>query len=154
MKITEAREAFIDAIEDIKKTLANNGLTAESKCYTADHDLSVVDDGDTLNAALIAAEISVSAAGTEEKMLLESAISITDGEVSSDELRNEISILRGTAGEICEKIKETGDAKEAFKSFELPEEELPESPKYDNKKFYIGGAIAVAVILILIIIFK
>lgn len=154
MKFTEAYEAFSNAINDIKNMLTDSGFDVNFRCYTADRDLNELSEDASNDAALIAAEITVGANGTDKKMILESALSITDTEVSPEEIRNEIGLLRKSAKEICDKQNETGDFDQTFKSFETEEEPIPEGPKYDNKKFYIGGAIAIVALIILVILFK
>lgn len=152
MTVIEARDALLLALEDISKKAIEKGLTADVKCFIADHDLNELSPDDLSKAALVSGEISVGTEKSEEKLVLECALSITDGDISSEEMLREVNVMRCSMTELCEKLDETGSAEEAFTAV-APEEEIPEAPRtYDNKRFYIACSIGAAALIVLILI--
>ncbi|MBQ9071175.1 MAG: hypothetical protein IJY23_07520 [Clostridia bacterium] len=154
MKITESRVALYGALKDVSGLAEERGITAEVKCFIADHDLCEISEDNLGAAALVSGEITLFAEGSDKKMILECALSITDGEVSPDEMLREVTAVRDNMKQILEKLDETKDVEKAFASFEPEEEPVADEPKYDNKKFYIYAGLAVAVILLLVLLFK
>ena len=154
MNVNESREAFLAAIKDIANTATEAGFTAEYKCYAADRDLSAIDEENAENAAIIAAELSLSVEGVEEKVLLECAVSVRDGECTSDEIAEEISLLRQNVKDLTDKATALGAAEAISELFrEQSENEKPDEPKvFDNKSFYIGAGILAAVIVIVLLV--
>ena len=151
MKITEAKEALCSALNDIAAMASKFELNVNVSCSTANHDLETVSD-DSEDAAIISGEISVGNNGAEENLIFECALSITDGEVSEEEIAREVSTVRGSMTELCEKLDGGMETSEAFTAV-LPEEEAPvQAPAYDNKKFYIYGSIIAAAIVIILIL--
>ena len=152
MTIVEAREALRLALEDIAKSATEKQLTADVKCFIADHDLTELAPENFEKAALVAGEILVGAANSEEKLMLECALSVTDGEISSDEILREVNTVRESMKELCEKLDESENPSEAFLAV-APEEEIPEpAHTYDNKRFYIACGIGAAVLIALVLI--
>ncbi len=152
MTVIEARDALSLALEDISKKAVEKGLTADIKCFIADHDLIELTPDDISKAALISGEISVGTEKSEEKLILECALSITDGDVSPEEMLREVNVMRDSMNELCEKLDETGNAEDAFTAVS-PEERIPEVPRtYDNKRFYIACSIGAAALIVLILI--
>lgn len=156
MNIKEAYEALERTLCDIASLAKAKGLSAESKCTVTDRELVPVEnesDYDSL-AALIAGEITVSAEGLDEKMLLECAVSITDGSVFDDEMVNEIRILRENMQTLCDGVDE-GNVTESFALLckeEAGEEDKPE-PVRSNKSFYIGALCTLGVLALIAIIY-
>ncbi len=154
MKITEAREALANTFENIKEEANSKGIITEYKCFTADRDLIEVDINDT-SAALIAGEITLSAEGTNEKIILECAVCINDGNIIDDELVSEITLIRNNIREFYSKIDELGDVVTALESIYKEEEApAPEVKRYDNKMFYIIGGIVIAAVAVFMILMK
>ena len=152
MNINEAREALALTLTDIAKSATDKGLTAETECFIADHDLNRLSDDTLDRAVIIAGEILVGASDSEEKLLLECAVGINDGEVAPEDMLREVNTLRGSMKELCERLDEKESATEAFESV-VPEEELPEQPKvYDNKRFYIACGVGALVLIALVLI--
>ena len=152
MKIIEARDALAVTLDSISKQAAEKNLTVNVRCFIADHDLNELSEEDLGKAALIAGEIAVNEAGSEEKLLLECALSITEGEVSAEEMLREVATIRESMKELCEKLDEAESTSEAFDAV-LPEPEEPEPIHvYDNKKFYIASAIGAGVIILLVLL--
>ena len=135
MKIIESRDALLHAILDVAKSAEEHGLSAEAKCFIADHDLAPLSDGACESAALIAGEITVSSPETEEKIVLECALSITEGEVSADEMLREVNTIRDNMREIIEKVHEYGNAKDAFAEMCKTDEPEDAVQTFDNKNF-------------------
>lgn len=154
MKTIESRDALAAALNNIAELATENGLKAETRCFIADHDLIELSEDELSAAALIAGEITVSADGTDEKMLLECALSVTDGEVSDDEIISEVGTLRANMKEICSKVSELGNAKDAFEALSPEEPEAKEEPKYDNKRFYIIASIVAVAVIVLMVLLK
>ncbi len=154
MKINEAYEALSNTFKNIKSEAEEKGITATYKCFTSDRDLIEVDINDD-NVSLIAGEFTLGAEGTEEKIILECAVSITDGEIFDDEVIREITAIRESIRELYAKIDETGSAAAALSDI-YKEEEQPQPPAktYDNKMFYIYGGLAILVVAIILIISK
>ena len=151
MKITESIEALQEALLSIAKSAEERGLKTEVKCFAADNDLVELEQ-ESPRAALVAGELTVKSDG-EDKIILECALSVIDGEVSSEEMLSEVNTLRESMKDLCNKFDESGSADGMFnavaKEHEVP---MPEEKVYDNKKFYIYGGIAVAVVLILVLL--
>ena len=114
MNIKEAREALALTLTDIAGGAIEKGLTAQTKCFIADHDLNELSDDNIGSAVLIAGEILVGTEGSEEKLLLECAVCVNDGEVTSEDMLREVNTLRESMKELCEKLDEKGNAEEAF----------------------------------------
>ncbi len=155
MNVNESREAFLAAIKDIANTATEAGFTTEYKCYAADRDLCPVGEENEENAAIIAAELSLAAEGVEEKVLLECAVSIRDGECTSDEIAEEISMLRQNVKELADKAAAQGGAAEAIAELFREQRDAEKSPEvkvYNNKSFYITAGIAAVVIVVLFLI--
>ena len=87
-------------------------------------------------------------------MILECAVSVSDGEVSSEEMLSEVNTVRTNMKEILDKLNDAEGADAVFSSFEPDEETAPATPVYNNKNFYILAGIAVAAILVLVLLFK
>ena len=152
MNIKEAQEALTLTLEDVAKSAAERGLTATVECFTADRDLNRISDGNTDAAVIIAGEITVGAPDSEEKLLLECAVGINNGEVIPEDMLREVDTIRESMKELCETFDEKGNAAEAFAAM-LPEEEEPEQPRvYDNKRFYIACGIGAVVLIALVLI--
>ncbi len=152
MTIIEAREALTNTFENIKAEAKEKGVIADYKCFASDRDLNETDVSDS-TAALIAGELTLGADGTDEKVILECAVSITDGEVFDDEMLREITAIRESVRELYAKIDEAGSAVAALSEiYKESEESVPEVKTYDNKKFYIGAGIAVIIIIIIMIL--
>ena len=152
MNINEAREALALTLTDIAGAAIEKGLTAETKCFIADHDLNELSDERIASAVLIAGEILIGEEGSEEKLLLECAVSVNDGEVTSEDMLREVNTLRESMKDLCDKLDEKGNAKDAFTAV-TPEEEIPEPPRvYDNKRFYIACGVGALVIIALVLI--
>ena len=152
MKINEAREALALTLTDIAKIAEQKELSAETKCFIADRDLNELSDENAASAVLIAGEILVGADDSEEKLLLECAVCVNDGEVTSEDMLREVNTMRESMRELCEKLDEKGNAKDAFIAVS-PEEEAPVPPRvYDNKNFYIACGIGACVIIALLLI--
>ena len=152
MNIKEAREALALTLTDIAGAAIEKGLTAETKCFIADHDLNELSDETIASAVLIAGEILIGEDGSEEKLLLECAVSVNDGEVTSEDMLREVNTLRESMKDLCDKLDEKGNAKDAFTAV-TPEEEIPEPPRvYDNKRFYIACGVGALVIIALVLI--
>lgn len=154
MNINEAREALTLALNNIAEDAKGKGLDTGVKCFIANHDLCEISNDNSIEASIVAGEITLISTSTEKKMILECAVSVSDGEVSSEELLNEVNSVRNNMKEILDKLNSASDAEEAFSSFEPNEETIPESPRYNNKNFYIASGVAVAIILLLILLFK
>ena len=156
MKTNEAYEALSRTLADIADTAKAKGLIAESKCTVTDRDLVALENENDYSqlAALIAGEVTVSAEGAEEKIVLECAVSITDGCVFDDEMVNEIRVLRDNVNALCGKI-DAENVKESFEALckdEAGEEDKPE-PVRSNKAFYIGALCVVGIIALFAIAF-
>ena len=152
MNIKEAREALALTLTDIAGGAIEKGLTAQTKCFIADHDLNELSDDNIGSAVLIAGEILVGTEGSEQKLLLECAVCVNDGEVTSEDMLREVNTLRESMKELCEQLDEKGNAEEAFAAV-VPEEELPEPPRvYDNRRFYIACGVGALVLVALILI--
>lgn len=152
MKINEAREALALTLTDIAKDAEQKGLTAETKCFIADRDLAELSNENTDSAVIIAGEILVGVQGSEQKLLLECAVCINDGEVAPEDMLREVNTMRESMKELCEKLDEKGSAEEAFAAV-APEEEPPAPERvYDNKRFYISCGIGAVIILVLVLI--
>ena len=148
MKVTEAREALIKTIDDAIASLKEKGLEVEKNCFLADRDLLPTKGEE--GASLIVADITVCAPDTDEKVIMECAVSIEEGEVLNDEIIREITLLRQNIKEITDKIDEVGSAKDAFAILAKEEEpEVADAPVASNKSFYIYAGIAAIVILII-----
>ena len=155
MRITEASDALLFAMKDIAKGATEKGLKTEIDCYLANRDLERLTEADDSAVRVVAAEMTVSSDETEEKIVLECALSVEDGEVQADEMLREVNTLRDSMREILEKLDAYGNAKDAFAEICKPEdEEVDNSPKYDNKTFYIAATAIVLAIFIIILIFK
>ena len=152
MTVIEAREALALTLKDIAANATEKNLNADTKCFIADHDLLELSEDNCADAALVAGEITISQDGLEEKLVLECAVSVTDGEVSSEEMLREVNVIRESMRELCEKINETDSAEDAFNAI-VPEEEAPTMPKiYDNKRFYIACGIGAATLIALVLL--
>ena len=155
MNVRESREAFLAAVKSIADTALEAGFITEYKCYAADRDLSPVDEDNVSGAAIIAAELSLGAEGVDEKVLLECAISVMDGECSADEMAEEIALLRNNVKELTDKIAEGANAADTISELfrnQRENEEAPQIKTYNNKSFYITAGIAAAVIVLLLLI--
>lgn len=152
MNVTEAREALALTLTDIAKAAEEKGLSAETKCFIADRDLNELPEDNTSSAVIIAGEILIGANDSEQKLLLECAVSVNDGEVAPDDMLREVNTLRESMKELCDKLDEKGNAEDAFVAVS-PEEEMPEPPRvYDNKRFYISCGIGALALLTLVLI--
>ena len=156
MNIKEAYEALSRTLGDITNIATKKGLIAESKCTVTDRDLiALTDEADYEQlAALISAEVTVSADGCDEKILLECAVSISNGSVFNDEMINEIRILRDNLSALCDKVDEE-NVSESFAALckeEAGEEDKPE-PVRSNKAFYIGALCVVGIIALFAVAF-
>ncbi len=154
MNVNESCEAFLAALGDIANAAKEAGFTAEYKCYAADRDLSEINAANSENAAIVAAELSLSVEGVEEKVLLECAVSVIDGECTSEEIADEVSLLRQNVKELTDKAEAIGAAEAVAELFrEQKENEKPDEPKvFDNRSFYIGAGILAAVIVIVLLV--
>ncbi|MBE6537445.1 MAG: hypothetical protein E7673_05775 [Ruminococcaceae bacterium] len=154
MNITESKNALYEALKNVSEDAVKRGMKAEVRCFVADHDLMEVSE-DSPKATLIAGEITVTSDENEDKeILLECALSVEDGEVSSEEMLREVNTIRGSMKEICETFDSVGSAGGTIESIEKEQQvDMPEPKVFDNKNFYIYGGIAAAVVLILVIIF-
>ncbi len=154
MKIIEARDALVNTLKNIKEENAAKGIITEYKCFASDRDLIEVDIDDK-NAALIAGEISFGAGGTDEKIILECAVCISDGEVIEDEVIGAVTSLRDSLHEFYAKIDEAGSVVKALEEiYQEADEPAPEIKTYDNKKFYIYGGIIIALVAVILILTK
>ena len=156
MNIKEAYDALSSTLCDIVNIAKEKGLIAESKCTVTDRDLVTLrDEADYEQlAALVCGEVTVSANGCDEKIVLECAVSINEGSVFSDEMVNEIRILRDNLSALCDKIDEE-NVSESFAALckeESHEEDKPE-PVRSNKAFYIGALCVVGIIALFAIAF-
>ena len=152
MNILEARDAFLATVNNIAEDAVRVGLGAEVKCYLTDIDLVPVRD-DAKNAALIAAEISLSANGVEERIIFESAVAIHDGEVIDSELTAEAAKLRENVKEILDKITSEDGVEDDFRRVCSEEEkEVPEVPVRSNKMFYIAAGVGAAALILLFVL--
>lgn len=156
MNIKEAFEALGATLENIADTARASGLSATTHCILATHDMEELSvDGEVSRAALIAGEITLGADGTEEKMLFECALSISDGEVSSDEMAAEIKSVRANVREICDKLDLSLPINEAFASVcdaESPDEDETPAPARSNKVFYITAAVMFIFLIVIMIL--
>ena len=154
MNVKDAKAALICACEDLVKEANDKKLNADYRCFTANIDLEEIDEN-AENVALIAAEISVGAENSEKAVILESAVSVSDGDVVDDEILREVSTLRENLKEVFAKVDESNDANAAFDAIEeetsLP---IPEQKVYDNKKFYIYASIFAAAVIIVLLLSK
>ena len=154
MNITESKNALYEALTNVCKEAESRGMKTEVKCFVADHDLNEVTE-DSPKAQLIAGEITVTSDEKEDRaILLECALSVEDGEVSSDEMLREVNNIRTSMKEICATFDEVGGAANTFNSIEKEQEpDIPEPKIFNNKDFYIWGSIIAAAALILTLIF-
>jgi hypothetical protein len=154
MKILEAREALVATIEDISNSARALGLTVNSDCYFSDRDLFVIEDEKADEAAVIAAEIELKYNDEYEKIFLECAVAINDGEVLSDDLTSECAKLRESIKEILDSISDSPDKKDAFVSLcHKDDEPEPERPApQNNKYYYVSAAVGAVVILLLVLL--
>ena len=152
MTVIEAREALTLTLRDIAGGATEKNLTADIRCFIADHDLNALSDDNLAEAALVAGEITIGKDDIEEKLVLECAVSVNDGEVSSEEMLREVNVMRDSMKELCEKMNESESAADAFNAV-VPEEEAPAPVHvYDNKKFYIACGIGAAVLIVLVLL--
>ena len=154
MNITESKYALYEALKNVSEDAVARGLTAEVRCFVADHDLTEVEETDP-KATLIAGEITLTSDEKADKeILLECALSVEDGVVSPEEMLREVNNIRASMKEICDTFDEVGNAERTFNSIEKEQEvEVPEPKVFDNKKFYIYGSIIGAAALILVLLF-
>lgn len=152
MNIHEAREALALTLTDIAGQAAAKGLETETKCFVADHDLNELSDENIAAAVLIAGEIVIAAPNSEQKLLLECAVSVNDGDVTPEDMLREVNTLRESMKDFCDSLDEKGNAEDAFAAV-APEEEEPEAPRvYDNKRFYIACGVGAIVLIALMLI--
>lgn len=154
MNVTESKNALYEALKNVSEDAVSRGMTANVRCFVADHDLNEVDEGDP-KASLIAGEIRISSDEKADKeILLECALSVENGEVSSDEILREVNTMRGSMKEICDTFDNLGDAKNTFDTIEKEQQpDIPEPKVFDNKQFYIWGSVVAAIALILVFFF-
>ena len=157
MKLFEAKEALEATINDIAEGARAFGISVSSDCYFSDRDLFVIDDEKASEAAVIAAEVEIKCEGSDDKIFLECAVAINDGEVLNDDLANECAKLRANVKEITDTLGNAEDKTEAFASIcrieEEPEEDRP--APLSNKYFYLSAAVgAVAILLLVLLINK
>ena len=96
----------------------------------------------------------------KDGMVYETAISITEGECSDDEMASEIGTMRSSVRELIAKVAEATDKIAAFNDeLDLTDNdgEVVNEPVRDNKKFYIvasiigGAALIIAAIIAAIV---
>ena len=154
MNVFEAREALKATIEDISGGARALGIEVNSDCYLSDRNLFVIDDDKADEAAVIAAEVELKYDGADERIFLECAVAINDGEVLSDDLTSECANLRASIKEILDSISESENKKEAFvflcHADDEPEEDRP--APMNNKNFYITAAVGAFAILLLVLL--
>ena len=132
MTLFEAKEALSRTLTDIAKILTDAGLFAE-----VTHGLMGVDFDETTDApdtALIYGEISFGEVGSDERGLLECAVSTVEGEVAPEELRRELYDMRSEAKRIAELKSCIGDGESILKKLEdeIEEEEEAEEEELDD----------------------
>ena len=155
MNITEAKNALCEALKNVSEDAINRGMEAEVRCFTANRDLEEVDESDP-KAFLIAGEITVTSEEKADKQIvLECALSVEDGEVSSDEILREVNNIRNSMKEVCETFDNVGNAESTFDAIEKDQELPVEEPKtFDNKQFYIWGSVIAGIALLLTLLLK
>ena len=154
MKPIEAKEAFLRTIEEITEEITKRELYVSIDCYFSDRELERIDDDNADKASVLSAVITVSHAGVDDSLVFEHAIAIDDGDVLNDEIIKEATKLRENVKELCEKLDSGMGAKDTISSMDIEEEEVERPAPLDNKLYYIGGAIAVIVIILLIAFLK
>ena len=154
MKPIEAKEALIKTIDEICSELVKRDLYVNVNCYFTDRELEPIGDENIDSASILSATVTVSAAGVDEAAVFEHAIAIDGGDVLNDEIIREATKLRENVKELCDAIDSGKSAKEAIGAMDIEAEEVEAPPAPSNKLYYIGGAVAVAVILLLILLFK
>ena len=154
MKPTQAKEAFIKTIENITEEITKRGLNVNINCYFSDRELEPIDEANIDNASILSAVITVCAEFSDDAVVFEHAIAIDEGEVLNDEIIREANKLRESTRELCEKLDSGMSAKESIKAMDI-EPEITERPAaLDNRLYYIGGAIVVAIIILVIAFLK
>ena len=154
MKPIEAKEAFVRTIEDITSEITKRDLYVNIDCYFSDRELEKIDDENADSALVLSAVITVSQIGVDDTLVFEHAIVIDGGEVLNDEIIKEATKLRASTKELCDKIDSGMSAKDTICSMDIEPPVVEEKPSFNNKIYYIGGAIAVAVIILLIAFLK
>ena len=86
--------------------------------------------------------------------MFEHAVAIDGGEVINDEIIKEATKLRANVRELCEKLDSGMKPSDTIASMDIEVEEVEQKPAFDNKLYYIGGAIAVAIIILVIAFLK
>ena len=159
MKIIEAKEALERAVEDIAGEAKAAGFTVSVRSKYADVDFGEYDEYCD-EAKIIFAELTVGLEGARDGMVYETAISITEGECSDDEMASEIGTMRSSVRELIAKVAEATDKIAAFNDeLDLTDNdgEVVSEPVRDNKKFYIvasiigGAALIIAAIIAAIV---
>ena len=154
MNITESKNALYEALKNVCEEAESRGMKTKVRCFVADHDLNEVTE-DSPKAQLISGEITVTSDEKDDRaILLECALSVEDGEVSSEEMLREVNTIRTSMKEICATFDEVGGATDTFNSIEKEQTvEVPEQKVFNNKDFYIWGSIIAVAALILTLIF-
>ena len=154
MNVTESKNALFEALKNISEEAVSRGMKADVRCFVADHDLNEVDENSP-KATLVAGEIAITSDEKADKeILLECAISVEDGEVSSEEILREVNTIRSSMKELCDTFDTLGSAGSTIDSIEKEQTvEMPEPKVFDNKQFYIWGSVIAAAALILVLIF-
>ena len=159
MKIIEAKEALERAVEDIAGEAKAAGFTVSVRSKYADVDFGEYDEYCD-EAKIIFAELTVGLEGARDGMVYETAISITEGECSDDEMASEIGAMRSSVRELIAKIAEADDKLAVFnEELDLTDNDgdVVSEPVRDNKKFYIvasiigGAALIIAAIIAAIV---
>lgn len=151
MKITEAKEALVRAVENIAEEANAAGFNTQIRSKFADVDFGEYEEYCD-EAKIVFAELTVGLEGARDDMVYECAISINEQECSDDEMASEIGSMRAAVRELIEKVSAAPDKLAAFNE-ELNatdgDEEPVSEPVHDNKKFYIVASIIGGAALIL-----
>ena len=175
MNARSAIEALSPTLLDIAKILDEAGLDTKTKCAFSDIELADQSE-DSPRATGLWGEIIFSLG--DNAAALECAVSVYEGEVSDEEMLSEIASLRAEAKRIAELCQAVGRDK-LFEALDAPDGDGEDESEFDEKKFdeaefnsllrdvrerdrelrkkhtlpfIIGGALLVAVAVLLLII--
>ena len=152
MNMTEGKDALVSTAKGILDKLTKYDFSYNINCYFSGLDLSSFGEDATDAANLIVLEAEITHPATDEKIILEGAVAIDEGQVLNDEIIREADKLKKSVQDILSALEETSDIKAAVLSL-MPKEEKPEPrPSFDNKAYYIGGIIIAAIITFVLII--
>ena len=151
INVFEGREALVNTAKSILSRLEKEGFTSEINCYFSDIELTAIPDEAAEGATLIVIQTEITHPDTEERIILEGAVAIDEGEVINDEIIREANKLRRSVDEILFALENSSDVGKAVRSLMPEDEEEEPRPVYNNKMYYIGG-IVIAVIITIVLI--